>query len=210
MLFFDTPDPAPNPRRVRIFAGEKGIALPTQTVAIAKGEHRQPDYLAVNPLGQTPSLQLDDGEVLTESVAICRYLEALHPEPPMFGRDGLEAARIEMWSRRVEMRLMVPVSMIWVHTHAFTARISPRFPEWGEANRPRAEAAFAYFDERLADSRFLAGDMFTMADILLLTTVDFAAFIGAGFAPELIGLARWHAEVSARPSVGGRVKEVAA
>lgn len=210
MLFFDTPDPAPNPRRVRIFLGEKGITLPMQTVAIAKGEHRQPDYLAINPLGQTPSLKLDDGEVLTESVAICRYLESLHPEPPLFGRDGLETARIEMWSRRVELRLMVPVSMVWVHTHAFTARISPRFPEWGEANRPRAQAAFAYFDERFAGSRFVAGEDFTMADILLLTTVDFATFIGLPPAPELANLARWHADVSARPSVVNAAGLVAA
>ena len=210
MLFFDTPDPAPNPRRVRIFAGEKGITLPTQTVAIAKGEHRQPDYLAVNPLGQTPSLRLDDGEALTESVAICRYLESLHPEPPLFGRDGLEAARIELWSRRVEMRLMVPVSMVWVHTHAFTARIQPRFTEWGEANKPRVQAAFGHFDERLRESRFLTGDTFTMADILLLTTTDFSAFIGEPFGGEFTGLARWHEEVSARPSVAGVRQEAAA
>lgn len=210
MLFFDTPDPAPNPRRVRIFAGEKGIALPTQTVAIAKGEHRQPDYLAVNPLGQTPSLKLDDGEVLTESVAICRYLEGLHPEPPLFGCDALDAARIEMWSRRVEMRLMVPVSMVWVHTHAFTARITPRFTEWGEANKPRIQAAFEHFDERLRESRYLTGDHFTMADILLLTTADFSAFIGEPFGPGMAGLARWHQEVSARPSVSGVREEVAA
>lgn len=210
MLFFDTPDPAPNPRRVRIFLGEKGITLPTRTVAIAKGEHRQPDYLAINPLGQTPSLQLDDGEVLTESVAICRYLEGLHPEPPMFGRDALEAARIEMWSRRVEMRLMVPVSMVWVHTHAFTARITPRFGDWGEANKPRIQAAFEHFDQRLCESRFLTGEAFTMADILLLTTTDFSAFIGEAFGPGMAGLARWHAEVSTRPSVAGAAEQVAA
>lgn len=210
MLFFDTPDPAPNPRRVRIFCGEKGIALPMREVAIAKGEHRAPDYLAINPLGQTPSLQLDDGEVLTESVAICRYLESVHPQPPLFGRNGLEAARVDMWSRRVEMRLMVPISMIWVHTHPYTARISPRFPEWGEANRPRAQAAFATFDARLAESRFLTGEGFTMADILLLTTVDFAAFIGEPFAAENAHLSRWHAEVSARPSVVGVIEEAAA
>ena len=85
MIFYDSPNPAPNPRRVRIFAAEKGIALPTQTVSIVDREHKSPDYLAINPRGQTPALQLDDGTVLTESVAICRYLEALQPAPALFG-----------------------------------------------------------------------------------------------------------------------------
>lgn len=209
MLFYDSPDPAPNPRRVRLFAAEKGIALPTQEVSITQGQHKAPEYLAINPLGQTPALALDDGTVLTESVAICRYLEALHPEPPMFGAEAAETARIEMWMRRVELRLMVPVSMVWVHTHPFTARLQPRFEAWGEANRPRAQAALKLFDEALGRTPFLTGETFTMADILLLTTIDFATFIGLPPAPENEHLMTWHKRVSARPSVTGRTEAAA-
>jgi glutathione S-transferase len=139
MLFYDSAMPAPNPRRVRIFAAEKGITLPTQDVSIMKGEHKSEDFKAVNPLGQTPALKLDDGTCLSESVAICRYLEALHPEPPLFGSTPTEIAQVEMWSRRVELRLMVPTGMIWIHTHPFTARVVPhQYKEFGESNRTPA------------------------------------------------------------------------
>ncbi|MBK8629081.1 MAG: glutathione S-transferase family protein [Sphingomonadales bacterium] len=200
MLFFNTPSPAPNPRRVRIFAAEKGISLPTRDISIIAGEHKADDYLALNARGQTPSLQLDDGTVIAESVAICRYLEGVHPEPPLFGRDAREQALIEMWSRRVEMILMPPVGAVWVHTHAFTARLPGRNAEWGEANRPRALDALRFFDSSLCDREFLAADHYSIADILLLTTVDFAAFIGIEMPDDLASLRAWHARVSARPS----------
>lgn len=200
MLFFNSPNPAPNPRRVRMFAAEKGIALPTQDVSIIKREHKSPEFVALNPRGQTPALQLDDGTVIAESVAICRYLEGIHPEPPLFGTDATEQAVIEMWGRRVEMVLMPPVGAVWVHTHAFTAALPGRNAEWGEANRPRVAEALRFFDASLQDRQFLAGDAYTMADILLLTTVDFAGFIGISMPEELTSLREWHARVSARPS----------
>ena len=200
MLFYDSPNPAPNPRRVRIFAAEKGISLPSQEVSIIAREHKAPDYVAKNPRGQTPALELDDGTVIAESVAICRFLEALHPDPPLFGRTPTEIGVIEMWNRRVEMILMPPVGAVWVHTHRFTAALPGRNPEWGESNRPRIADAFAFFDRSLENSEFLAGDRYSMADILLLTTVDFATFIGAGPTPENAALLRWHEAVSARPS----------
>jgi glutathione S-transferase len=200
MLFYDTPDPAPNPRRVRIFAAEKRIALPTRTISIRDREHRSAAFLAVNPLGQTPALELDDGEVLTESVAICRYLEALHPDPPLFGRDPLDGARIEMWVRRVELRLMVPVGAIWVHTHPYTATLPIRFPEYGEANRPVAQRALAMCEEALRETPYLAGEYYTMADIVLQTAIDFAIFIGLVVPEDLPLLNDWHRRVSARPS----------
>ena len=200
MIFYNSPNPAPNPRRVRIFASEKGIALDIREVSIVKREQKSPEYIAINPRGQTPSLQLDDGTVITESVAICRYLEALQPAPPLFGTTPLEIAQIEMWSRRVEMILMPPVGAVWVNTHAFTAALPGRNAEWGEANRPRVEAAFRYFDQSLADREFLATNAFTMADILLLTTMDFAAFVGCGAPVDCGALAAWHQRVSARPS----------
>jgi len=200
MLFFNSPNPAPNPRRVRIFAAEKGVALDLREVSIIKREQKSPEYLALNARGQTPSLQLDDGTVITESVAICRYLEALHPAPPLFGTTALEIAQIEMWSRRVEMVLMPPVGAVWVNTHAFTAALPGRNSEWGEANRPRVEAAFRFFDQTLENREFLATDGFSMADILLLTTTDFAAFVGCGAPADCLALAAWHQRVSARPS----------
>lgn len=200
MLFFNSPNPAPNPRRVRIFAAEKGIALPTRDLSIPAGEHKAAEYTALNPRGQTPALQLDDGTVIAESVAICRYLEALHPENPMFGADAKEQALVEMWDRRVEMILMPPVSAVWVHTHPFTARLPGRNAEWGEANRTRVADALRFFDASLAGREFLATDAYSMADVLLLTTVDFAQFIGLEVPEDCHSLRAWHARVSARPS----------
>ena len=200
MLFFNSPNPAPNPRRVRIFAAEKGITLPTRDLSIPDREHKSDEFLALNPRGQTPALQLDDGTVISESVAICRYLEGLHPEPALFGRDPREQALIEMWSRRVEMILMPPVGAVWVHTHPFTARLPGRNADWGESNRPRVDEALRFFDGALQNREFLAADHYTIADILLLTTVDFAEFVGIAMSDDLVSLRAWHARVSARPS----------
>lgn len=200
MLFFNSPNPAPNPRRVRMFAAEKGIVLPTRDLSIPDREHKADEFLALNPRGQTPALQLDDGTVISESVAICRYLEGLQPQPPLFGRDPREQALVEMWSRRVEMILMPPVGAVWVHTHPFTARLPGRNADWGESNRPRAEEALRFFNAALDGREFLAADDYTIADILLLTTVDFAGFIGIGMSDDLASLRAWHARVSARPS----------
>jgi glutathione S-transferase len=186
---------------VRIFAAEKGIELPTQTVSILAREQKAAEYLAVNPLGQTPALQLDDGGVLTESVAICRYLEALHPDKPLFGSRPLEIGATEMWIRRADLIVMAPIGAVWVHTHPFTARLPiQRFGEYGEAQRPRVLAAFAMCDAALSETPFIAGEAFSMADIVLLTAVDFAGFIGIPLPEELKRLDDWHRRVTARPS----------
>ncbi len=200
MLFFNSPNPAPNPRRVRIFAAEKGIALPTRDLSIPAREHKSDEFVALNPRGQTPALQLDDGTVIAESVAICRYLEGLNPEPSLFGTSLKEQALIEMWNRRVEMILMPPVGAVWVHTHKFTERLPGRNLEWGKSNRPRVFDALRYFDGALEGREFLASDSYSIADILLLCTVDFAAFVGMAVPDDLTHLQAWHARVSARPS----------
>ena len=200
MIFFNSPNPAPNPRRVRIFAAEKGIALPTRDLSIPAREHKSDEFVALNPRGQTPALQLDDGTVIAESVAICRYLEVLHPAPPLFGSSAVEQATVEMWCRRAEMILMPPVGAVWVHTHRFTAALPGRNAEWGEANRPRVFDAMRYFDGALAGRTFLASDAYTIADILLLTTLDFAGFVGLPMPEDLTHLLAWHARTSARPS----------
>ena len=126
MLFYNADNPAPNPRRVRIYLAEKGLSVPTETLSMLKGEHKGEAFLAVNPLGQVPTLVLDDGSVLTESLSICRLFEAMHPEPPMFGVGPRGVAEVDMWQRRAELRMMVPLGMVWVHTHPFTARVVKR------------------------------------------------------------------------------------
>ncbi|MBL4896404.1 MAG: glutathione S-transferase family protein [Erythrobacter sp.] len=200
MLFYDSPNPAPNPRRVRIFAAEKGIDLSSKEVSIPKREQKAPEYVAKNPRGQTPILELDDGTVIAESVAIMRYLEAEQPDPPLFGTTAREIAEIEMWNRRVEMILMPAIAAVWVHTHPFTAALPGRNVEWGESNRPRVVEGMRFFDGSLEGREYLAGSAFSAADILLLTTVDFAKFIGLEMPSECANLLRWHERVSARPS----------
>ena len=200
-LLYDAPNPAPNPRRVRIYLAEKGLTVPTQSLSIVEGQHKAPDFVAKYAPGQLPVLELDDGRMLGESVAICRYFETLNPDPPLFGTDALSIAEVDMWIRRVEMTLMVPIGNIWMHTHPFTARVvKPQYTEFGESNRPRAAVAMQRFDGVLAETPFVAGDAYSMADIVLLTTIDFAAFIGVRMPDDTPALADWHTRVSARPS----------
>ena len=205
MKLYDDTDPAPNPRRVRLFLNEKmltGIELvPTP---ITKRAHKAPEHLARNPLGQIPTLELDDGTFISESVSICRYLEELHPEPNLFGRDAKERAIIDMWIRRAEFRLMVPLGQVWVHTHPFTAAVATQgfgkqFTEFGEANRKVFAGACRLFDSELAKREFIAADRYTMADIVMQTTFDFGRFIGVDIADEHAHLKSWYARVSARP-----------
>ena len=200
-ILHDAPNPAPNPRRVRIYLAEKGLSVPVQPLSIVKGDHKAPDYVAKYPPGQVPVLELDDGRMIGESVAICRYFEALHPDPPLFGTDPVSQAEVDMWIRRVEFTLMTPIAMIWRHVHPLTARVvKPQYTEFGESNRPHAAAAMRRFDAQLSGSPFLAGDAYSVADIILLTTIDFATFIGAPMPEDVPALAEWHGRVSARPS----------
>lgn len=194
---------APNPRRVHIYLAEKGLTLPFERVDIMTRANRTPEFLAnVNPMGGLPVLALDDGTHLAESVAICRYFEALHPEPSLFGRTPAEIGRIDMWNRRIEMNFMMPVGLAWVHGSPLTARVVKRqLPEMAEQARALVASAFAFLDAELAKHSFIAGDAYSMADILALTTFDFAGQLNQLHpAPEQKNLLRWHAEVSARPS----------
>lgn len=201
MKLYGEDNPAPNPRRVRIFAAEKGLELPQVRVALRRGEHKAPEHRARNSLGQVPVLELDDGQTLSESVAICRYLEALHPTPPMFGTGALEQARIDMWVRRIEFQLMIPVGMYWRHAHPLTASLLVQNREFGESNRPIAGKAMAWLDRELADGRdWIAGDAYGIADIVALTTIDFAGFIGLDVPDEAERLKAWRTRASARPS----------
>jgi len=201
MLLFNAPNPAPNPRRVRIVLAEKGVAIPIGDLALRQGAHKHPDFLAVNPLGQVPTLQLDDGRVLTESLSICRYLDALHPEPPLFGTDPFNCAEIDMLTRRVELRLQRAIGMVWLHTHPLTAPlVKPQFRDFGETQRTQAFAFMGEFDVALDGRDWLDGRAFTIADIALLTCIDFGIFIGVDIPADLANLRGWRARASARPS----------
>ncbi|MBI1187222.1 MAG: glutathione S-transferase [Alphaproteobacteria bacterium] len=194
--------PAPNPRRVRMFLAEKGVALPEIQVSLRKGEHKSAEHRARNSLGQVPTLELDDGTCISETISICRYLEALHPAPPLFGRTPLEHAHIDMWVRRVEFQIMTPVGMFWRHAHPLTAALLTQYKEFGESNRALYARGIAWLDRELNGRDWVAGDAYTIADIALLTTVDFATFTGLDLPEDASNVAAWRARASARPSAG--------
>ncbi|HEY0820155.1 MAG TPA: glutathione S-transferase family protein [Rhizobacter sp.] len=200
MKLYNAALPAPNPRRVRIFLAEKGLSLPLEDVSIRERAHKSPEFRQKNSLGQLPVLALDDGTHLSESVSICRYLEELHPEPPLFGRSALERANVDMWIRRLEMTVMTPVGAVWVHTHPFTARLGTQYKDYGESNRERYARALQWLDRELEGREFVTGGAFSMADIIGLVTLDFATFIGLELPADTPHLHAWHARVSARPS----------
>ena len=192
---------APNPRRTRIFLAEKGITLPTEQVDLGALAQNSPAYAAINPLKRVPALVLDDGTVITESIAICRYFEALKPDPPLFGRGALEVARIEMWNRRLELHLLFPVSHVFRNSHPAMKEMEvPQVPAWAEANKPRIQEFLALLDEALKDRPFAVGDAFTVADITGFVAVDFMKPAKLTVSDELKNLKRWRADIAARPS----------
>lgn len=200
MILYGAPMPAPNPRRVRIFLAEKGVDLPETLVDMRKREHKSPEFRAKNSLGQIPMLELDDGTCISETVAICRYFEETHPEPPMFGRTAVEKAQVDMWIRRIEFTVMTPVGMFWRHAHPYTAALLTQFKDFGESNRETYNGAQKWLNRELEGRAFLVGDSLTMADICLLSTVDFADWIGLPVQEEFEHLAAWRARMKARPS----------
>jgi glutathione S-transferase len=200
MKLYDEHNPAPNPRRVRIFLAEKGISIPLVHVPLRQGAHKSAEFKVKNSLGQVPVLELDDGSTLSESIAICRYLEELHPAPALFGDDAWQRARVDMWTRRLEFALMSRIGAVWINTHKYTAHLGTQYKDFGEASRAKAIQAMHWLNEELASREFLATDRFSMADIVALTTIDFAAFIGIETPATLTHLHAWHARVSARPS----------
>lgn len=200
MKLFGARNPAPNPRRVRIFLAEKALELPYENVSIPKRAHKSPEFRAKNSLGQLPVLELEDETTLCESVSICRYLEEIHPTPALFGETPLERAQIDMWIRRVEFVLMQPITAVWVHTHPLTAGLGQQFKDFGESRREVAAKTMNWFDRELTGHDYIAGSRFSMADIAMLTSIDFANFIGLEVPPQCERLRSWHARVSERPS----------
>ncbi len=200
MKLYDFPG-APNPRRVRIFLAEKKLELPTEVVDVPGGANRTPAFLAKNPLGLLPVFQLDDGSFLSESMAICRYLDALHPEPPLFGTSPQEAAVVEMWSRRAEWEVFRHVGEFFRHTAPFFADRYVQRPEVAEDARNLVLDRLGVFDAALADRRFLTGDRFSVADITAWVSVDLGIPSAFSLGGETPHLQRWFEEVSARPSI---------
>jgi glutathione S-transferase len=192
---------APNPRRVRVFLAEKGITLPIEPVDLGALAHKSPEFTAINPLQRVPALVLDDGTVITESIAICRYFEMLNPDPPLFGVGAKDSAIVEMWQRRMELHLLFPVSHVFRNSHpAMKAMEVPQVPAWAEANKPRIADFLTLLDSELKDRRYIAGDRYTVADITGLVAVDFMKPAKLALPDTLANVRRWHAEVAARPS----------
>jgi glutathione S-transferase len=192
---------APNPRRVKIFLAEKKISLPLEELDIETREHQTPAFLAKNPLGQLPVLELDDGTILCESVAICRYFEEMVPEPPLFGRSALERAQVEMWNRRMELELLLPVIDVFVHTHPFWVGKREQMPAWGEERRKQLVERMRWLDGELAGREFIGIDRYNIADI----TAQVALLTARGAMKIAIpedhkNLSRWWAAVSQRPT----------
>lgn len=191
----------PNSYRVRIFLAEKGIDVPKVDVDIMEGAQRQAAFLKLNSLGQIPVLELDDGTIITESIAICRYFEALRPEPALFGTDAVSQAKVEMWNRRAEIELFGTVGSIALHTAPMFANRLTQFPAFAETQRQAVPGKWAWLDRELSDGRpFLAGDEFSIADI----TAAIAAWLGEFFEAErpasLVHVSRWLERVRGRPS----------
>ena len=191
---------APNPRRVRIFLAEKGIDIPTEQVDIGKRVNLEPDFLAKNPLGKVPVLELDDGTHLSETVAICRYLEGTHPTPPLMGVDPSDAAVVEMWQRRTEFEVAIPIMQCFQNTHDFFKGRITQVPDYGEVCRATALERLAWLDQVLGEREFVAGERYSIADITLLVGIDFGRVVRLRIPPEHKNLTRWHEAVSSRPS----------
>jgi glutathione S-transferase len=192
---------APNPRRVRIFLAEKSIDVPYEPVDIMKGEHRTPEFSALNPAQTVPVLLLDNGDAISETMAICRYFEALQPEPSLFGESPEDIARIEMWNRRAELGFFFPVAQCFRHSHPAMAVLeSPQIASWAEVNKPRVARMVEILDRQLGNHPFIAGPSFSVADITALVAADFMKPARLPVPDEAVHFRRWHKQMAARPS----------
>lgn len=192
---------APNPRRVRIFFAEKGVPLPELIpIDIARKEHRTPEFTRINPSQRLPVLLLDDGTALAETMAICRYVEGLHPAPALFGAAPKDAALIEMWNRRIELGLFSSVAAVFRHSHPSMAELEDQVPEWAEANREMIDDHLMLLELQLSANRFICGEELTVADITAGIAVDFMKPSRIALPEEFVHVRRWHGELSARPS----------
>jgi glutathione S-transferase len=192
---------APNPRRVNLFLAEKGVQVERIPVDMGRLEHKGEELTKLNPLQTLPVLELDDGSALTETIAICRYIEETHPENPLMGSTAKEKALIEMWQRRVELQLFYAVAHAFRHLHpAMKTWEVPQVADWGEANKDKALKACEFLNTELADREFIAGDSFSIADITLLVALDFCRLAKIKVPENLSNLNRLHQALKERPA----------
>ena len=191
---------APNPRRVRIFLNEKGIDIPTKQVDLMNGEHKKDEYKKMSPLSQVPTLELDDGTYITESIAICRYFEALYPEPNLLGKDPKEIAIIEMWQRRIELLLMIGIANTYRHGHPAMAALEDQVKEWSEASRPRVIKMLHWFEKQMENKEYICLDRYTVADISALVCFDFAKWPKIDIPDDCNNLKNYYERLNSRAS----------
>lgn len=193
---------APNPKKLRVYLAEKGIKVPTESVDIISGQNRTPDFLKKNPLGGLPVLELDDGTVLTESLALIEYFEDLNPDPPMVGKTALERAQVRALERICELGVMNTVATIFQNTHPFMAARVKQSAEAAENARARLATNLKVIDDKIGSNPFVGGKRPTIADCTLFAALEFAAFCGVEIDPAHANVRRWHESFRQRPSAG--------
>lgn len=189
-----------HPRRVRIFLAEKGLSIERREVDAAAGANRTQEFIRLNPLGKLPVLELDDGSAIAESLAICRYLEAMNPDPPLMGRTPREVAAVDMWTLRMDHQLSQMITLAFVHSGDFYRGRVEQIPEVATWSRGRALETIRWLDQELAGRRHIAGDDYTMADIVAQCAFVLGKAVGLRIPAEMSHLTRWFAEVTARPT----------
>ena len=200
MLLYQDPR-APNPRRVRVFLAEKGVAYDTIEVLIADKAHQTPEFRKKNPIALLPVLELADGRVLRESIAICRYIEEVHPEPNLFGADSWERAQVEMWNRHAELELLWPIAQIFRNTHKFWEGRIKQAPDFAVLMREHLGERLEWLEGELGRRTYMAGDRYTIADITAMCALDFGKVSDVRIKAETHpNLAAWHERVAERPS----------
>ncbi|HEV7692526.1 MAG TPA: glutathione S-transferase family protein [Hyphomonadaceae bacterium] len=198
----------PNPRVVKMFMAEKGIDIPRVEVDLRAGENRQPAHVARNPSGQMPTLELDDGSYLAEVTAICEYLEELHPTPPLIGASAQERAMTRMWTRRVDLYVVEPMLTGFRSSQGlnfFKDRMR-LLPQAADDLKVLAQEKISWLDKLIEGREFIAGPRFTLADILLFCTMDFAATVGQPLNPANANITAWFERIKARPSAAASTK----
>ena len=192
---------APSPRKVIVFIAEKGIEnIEVKNLDIGKMEHKTPEYKKIAPNSRIPALELDDGEIILETTAICRYLEYIHPNPNLFGENAMEIAQIEMWYSRISFELMLPLMHGFRHTHPHMSALEHQNNEFGLAQRELAVKSLKYYEEVIAEKEFVACDKFSYADIQMTVSLQFLVRLNRIDINDYANLSKYIGNISARPS----------
>jgi glutathione S-transferase len=189
-----------HPRRVRIFLAEKGLSIERREVDATGGANRTQEFIRLNPLGKLPVLELNDGSAIAESLAICRYVEATYPDPPLMGRTPREAADVEMWTLRMDHELSQMITLVFVHSSDFYRGRIEQIPEVANWARGRAIETMNWLDRELAGRRHIAGENYTLADIVAQCACVLGKAVGLRIPSDMTNLSRWFTEVTARPT----------